>query len=101
MEQEYRHAIALMRYSAIAPLIPGLPEGYKNLSDYLELYNGQGIGHRLAGQPFTGFTAGYEHFAAHPGNGLIINSAYILHTYLGYDLAVKGVPVFNPGGFLN
>ena len=24
MEQEYRHAIALMRYSAIAPLIPGL-----------------------------------------------------------------------------
>ena len=26
MEQEYRHAIALMRYSAIAPLIPGLPE---------------------------------------------------------------------------
>ena len=32
MEQEYRHAVALMRYSAIAPLIPGLPEGYKNLS---------------------------------------------------------------------
>lgn len=28
MEQEYRHAIALMRYSVIAPLIPGLPEGY-------------------------------------------------------------------------
>ncbi len=27
MEQEYRHAIALMRYSAIAPLIPGLPGG--------------------------------------------------------------------------
>ena len=31
MEQEYRHAIALMRYSAIAPLIPGLPEGLADL----------------------------------------------------------------------
>lgn len=29
MEQEYRHAIALMRYSAIAPLIPGLPKGIR------------------------------------------------------------------------
>jgi hypothetical protein len=25
MEQDYKHSIALMRYSAIAPLIPGLP----------------------------------------------------------------------------
>lgn len=45
MEQEYRHAIALMRYSAIAPLIPGLPEGYKNLSDYLEQASHKGLLH--------------------------------------------------------
>lgn len=45
MEQEYRHAVALMRYSAIAPLIPGLPEGYKNLSDYLEQASRKGVPH--------------------------------------------------------
>ena len=45
MEQEYRHAIALMRYSAIAPLIPGLPEGYKNLSDYLNQASCKGVMH--------------------------------------------------------
>lgn len=45
MEQEYRHAIALMRYWAIAPLIPGLPEGYKNLSDYLEQASRKGVMH--------------------------------------------------------
>lgn len=45
MEQEYRHAIALMRYSAIAPLIPGLPEEYKNLSDYLEQASRKGVMH--------------------------------------------------------
>ena len=43
MEQEYRHAIALMRYSAIAPLIPGLPEGYRNLADYLEKTSQKGL----------------------------------------------------------
>ena len=42
MEQDLRQAIALMRYSAIAPLIPGLPEGYKNLTDYLEKASPQG-----------------------------------------------------------
>ena len=45
MEQEYRHAIALMRYSAIAPLIPGLPEGYRNLSDYLDQASRKGVMH--------------------------------------------------------
>lgn len=45
MEQEYRHAIALMRYSSIAPLIPGLPEGYKNLSDFLEQAAQKGVPH--------------------------------------------------------
>lgn len=45
MEQEYRHAIALMRYSAIAPLISGLPEEYKNLSDYLEKASCKGLVH--------------------------------------------------------
>ena len=45
MEQEYRHAIALMRYSAIAPLIPGLPEGYRNLADYLEKTSQKGLLH--------------------------------------------------------
>ena len=45
MEQEYRHAIALMRYSAIAPLIPGLPEGYKNLTDYLNEASRKGFVH--------------------------------------------------------
>ena len=46
MEQEYRHAIALMRYSAIAPLIPGLPEGYRNMVDYLEKTSQKGVLHR-------------------------------------------------------
>lgn len=45
MEQEYRHAIALMRYSAIAPLIPGLPEGYRNMVDYLEKTSQKGLLH--------------------------------------------------------
>lgn len=45
MEQEYRHAVALMRYSAIAPLIPGLPEGYRNLTDYLEQASRKGLMH--------------------------------------------------------
>ena len=45
MEQDYRHAIALMRYSAIAPLIPGLPEGYKNISDYTKQISGKGLVH--------------------------------------------------------
>lgn len=45
MEQEYRHAIALMRYSAIAPLIPGLPDGCKNLADYLEQASRKGLLH--------------------------------------------------------
>lgn len=45
MEQEYRHAIALMRYSAIAPLIPGLPEGYRNMVDYLEKTSQKGVLH--------------------------------------------------------
>ncbi len=45
MKQEYRHAIALMRYSAIAPLIPGLPEGYRNLTDYLNAASRKGLLH--------------------------------------------------------
>ena len=45
MEQDYRHAIALMRYSAIAPLIPGLPEGYRNMADYLERTSQKGLRH--------------------------------------------------------
>lgn len=43
MEQDYRQAIALMRCSAIAPLIPGLPEGYRNLSDYFEKASRRGL----------------------------------------------------------
>ena len=45
MEQEYRHAIALMRYSAIAPLIHGLPDGYRNLTDYLHAASSRGLLH--------------------------------------------------------
>ena len=45
MEQDYRHAIALMRYSAIAPLIHGLPEGYRSLTDYLENASQKGLLH--------------------------------------------------------
>lgn len=45
MEQDYRHDIALMRYSAIAPLIPGLPEGYRNLTEYLEKASQKGLLH--------------------------------------------------------
>ncbi len=45
MEQDYRHAVALMSYSAIVPLIPELPEGYKNLSDYLRQASRRGLVH--------------------------------------------------------
>ena len=34
MEQEKKQAIALMRYSAIAPLIAGTQEDYESLSAY-------------------------------------------------------------------
>ena len=45
MEQDYKHSIALMRYSAIAPLIPGLPGEYRNLADYLERTSQKGLLH--------------------------------------------------------
>ena len=34
MEQEKKQAVALMRYSAIAPLITGTQEDYESLSAY-------------------------------------------------------------------
>ena len=35
MDQEKKQAIALMRYSAIAPLITGLSDDYKSLTAFL------------------------------------------------------------------
>lgn len=34
MEQQKKHDIALMKYSAIAPVISGLPAQYKSFSEY-------------------------------------------------------------------
>ena len=34
MDQEKKQAIALMRYSAIAPLITGLSDDYESLTEY-------------------------------------------------------------------
>ena len=43
MEQEKKQAIALMRYSAIAPLITGTREDYESLSAYFRTVSAQGI----------------------------------------------------------
>ena len=45
MEQEKRHDIALMKYSAIAPVISGLPEQYKSFSEYFREVSDRGITH--------------------------------------------------------
>lgn len=43
MEQEKKQAIALMRYSAIAPLIAGTQEDYESLSAYFRTVSAKGI----------------------------------------------------------
>ena len=43
MEQEKKQAIALMRYSAIAPLIAGTQEVYESLSAYFRTVSAKGI----------------------------------------------------------
>lgn len=43
MEQEKKQAIALMRYSAIAPLIAGIQEDYESLSAYFRTVSAKGI----------------------------------------------------------
>ena len=40
MEQEKKQAVALMRYSAIAPLITGTQEDYESLSAYFRTASG-------------------------------------------------------------
>lgn len=36
MDQEKKHAVALMRYSAIAPLITGLSDEYESLTAFFK-----------------------------------------------------------------
>ena len=43
MEQEKKQAIALMRYSAIAPLITGTQDDYGSLSAYFRVTSARGI----------------------------------------------------------
>ena len=42
MEQEKKQAVALMRYSAIAPLITGTQEDYESLSAYFRTISAKG-----------------------------------------------------------
>ena len=44
MEQEKKQAVALMRYSAIAPLITGTQEDYESLSAYFRYGTGKETG---------------------------------------------------------
>ena len=37
MKQEHKQEIALMRYSAIAPLVAGLDESYKNQTAFFRI----------------------------------------------------------------
>ena len=43
MEQEKKQAVALMRYSAIAPIITGTQEDYTSLSAYFRAVSAKGI----------------------------------------------------------
>ena len=45
MEKDKQRSIALMRYGAIAPVIPGLPEDYSSLSAYFREISQNGILH--------------------------------------------------------
>lgn len=45
MEQQKKHDIALMKYSAIAPVISGLPAQYKSFSEYFREVSERGIPH--------------------------------------------------------
>ena len=45
MKQERKQAIALMRYSAIAPLITGLSEEYPSLTAFFNAVSFKGIIH--------------------------------------------------------
>lgn len=45
MEQQKKHDIALMKYSAIAPVISGLPAQYKSFSEYFRQVSERGILH--------------------------------------------------------
>ena len=43
MKQEQKQKIALMRYSAIAPLVAGLDQSYKNQTAFFESVSAKGI----------------------------------------------------------
>lgn len=45
MEQQKRHDIALMKYSALAPVISGLPAQYQSFSEYFREVSERGIRH--------------------------------------------------------
>lgn len=45
MEQQKKHDIALMKYSAIAPVISGLPAQYQSFSEYFREVSQKGILH--------------------------------------------------------
>lgn len=45
MEQEKKQAVALMRYSAIAPLITGLSDDYESLTAFFNAVSVKGVIH--------------------------------------------------------
>lgn len=45
MDQEKKHAVALMRYSAIAPLITGLSDDYESLTAFFNAASVKGVIH--------------------------------------------------------
>lgn len=45
MDQEKKHAIALMRYSVIAPLITGLSDNYSSLTAFFYDASAKGVLH--------------------------------------------------------
>ena len=45
MEQQKKHDIALMKYSAIAPVISGLPAQYQSFSEYFREVSERGVLH--------------------------------------------------------
>ena len=45
MDKDKQQTIALMRYSAIAPLLAGIPEEYPSMSAYFRALSDKGIMH--------------------------------------------------------
>lgn len=55
MTQDEKHAVALMRYGAIAPLISGTKDDFQSLDDYYR---------EAAGKPYPAPDGSTKHFSA-------------------------------------